>query len=211
MKFHKKSKKRGVTMIEILVSIFITTLIIGAVTGFFKQILTTSKQKVQFLNDADQARYIISRFTSEIRSAAYGNDGAFPLNQAGDTQIVFYSTLGGNSTTTVKRIRYYVASTTLYKGIVNPTGNPLTYNLASEKVTPLEKNLASSTSNKFRYYDGNFDGSTTTQPFGQPVNVNLVKFVQMNLLLTKQNDKATTTYSIYGGGTIRNLKNNLGN
>jgi Tfp pilus assembly protein PilW len=212
MKIYKNSKHKGVTVIELLVSVFIVTLIMGAVPIFFKQIFTSSSQKTQFLNDSDESRYIISRFTSEIRSAAYGADGSYPLNQAGDTQIIFFTTLGGSSTTTVKRIRYYVSGNTLYKGIINPSASAPIYNSASEVVISVARDLASTTgSSGFSYYDGNYDGSSTAVAFTQPVNVNLVKYVKLNLSFVKQTNKATSTASDSGGGTIRNLKINLGN
>ena len=199
----------GFTLVETLVTIFIFTIIMIGTTMLAKAIFSTSNQQNLALDIVDRARLAIAGFTNEIRNSTSGNDGSFALNQASDSQIIFYSTYGATGTK-VNRIRYFISGTTLYKGIIVPTGTPLVYNSASEATTTVITGIASTTAPLFYYYDSNYAGTST--PLSQPVNLNNVKFVKINLILQTQDVRnSTTTFSIAVGATIRNLKTNLGN
>lgn len=201
----------GFTLVEMLTTIVIFTVIMGGAALLFKTIFNTSTQQTLAVNTTDQARKAAFDFTNEMRNGTTGSDGAYPLNQAGDSQIVFYSSYGVTGTT-VNRIRYFVnsATSTLYRGVITPTGNPPTYNLASEIVKPIQKGLANKNTPVFYYFNDSYAG--TSSPLVQPVNINQVKFVKINLILLKQDVKnATTTFTVSSGTTVRNLKTNLGN
>jgi type II secretory pathway component PulJ len=199
----------GFTLVEALVAItFFIFLEIG-VTTVIQNMYKNYNQQSAALNNADLARKVTFGFASEIRNSASGNDGAYSLNQAGDSQIIFYSNADSNGAI-AKRIRYYLSGNTLYKGIVTPTGNPLTYNLSSEVVSSVETNLVNGTANipVFSYYDSDYDGNAS--PLAQPVNVNQVKFVKINLAILNQIGKNSVTFTISAGAALRNLKTNLG-
>lgn len=209
MPLSKIKQSNGFTLVETLVTIFIFSIIMAGATLLLKEIFINGKQRPLALDVVDQARIAIFNFTNELRNAAAGNDGSYPLNQAGDSEIILYSTYGSTNSAHINRIRYYVSGTKLYKGVTIPSGNPLTYNTASEKTTTIITNLSNGSTPVFYYYDGNYTGTST--PLTQPINVNNVKFATINLTLPKLDDRnATTTFTISAGSTIRNLKDNLG-
>lgn len=178
-------------------------------TLMLKAILTSSRQQSLGIGNLDQARRIASTFVNELRNSSYGINGSYPINQAGDTQLIFFSTAPKNDGT-VSRIRYYMSGGILYKGVIHPSGNPLIYNSSTEVNTPLLSSLSLGSNPLFYYYDGNHDG--TTNALVQPVNINQIKFIKINLIVLKQdvqNNNTTTTIS--AGATLRNLKTNLGN
>ena len=147
-------------------------------------------------------------FANELRNATIGNDGAFPLAEASSTEIIFYTPYRSGSTPTVRRIRYFVASSTLYKGVVTSSGAPPSY-ATSEQVTKVLP-LASKTALLFSYYDGTFTGSST--PLAQPVAVTNVNYVQISITMLRLDERnSTSTFTMTSGSTVRNLKTNLGN
>lgn len=194
------TKKNGFTLVETIVVISIFTILALGVTTLFSHIFINSRERLVSIDNIDQARLVANNFTNEIRVASVGNDGSYPINQAGDNQIIFYSNYG-QAAGIISRIRYYSATSTLYKGVTIPTGSPLIYNLNTEKITAVQNNMISTTTPIFYYYDGNYTGSST--PLIQPINANQVKYVKINLNLDKEN--------ISAGASIRNLKTNLGN
>jgi prepilin-type N-terminal cleavage/methylation domain-containing protein len=199
----------GFTLIEVMVTMAIFVLLVFGVSVMLSSIFTNQNQQSMSMSSIDHARAVDSAFTNEIRNALTGSDGSYPLNQAGDSQIIFYSNYGANNGI-VSRIRYYVSNNILYKGIVAPTGSPLTYNLSSESVKPVLTGMSSASSPIFYYYDGNYNGSTP--PLAQPINVNKVRFVKINLSVLNQitpND--TSAFLITAGAEIRSIKDNLGN
>jgi prepilin-type N-terminal cleavage/methylation domain-containing protein len=205
----KLQNQRGFTLIEMLVVIAIVSLLIFNISALTSSVLINSEQQLSSSANVDYAMNLSSAFTNEIRNASTGNNGSFSLNKAGDSEIIFYSTVGASGLN-VNRIRYWLSETTLYKGVVAPTGSPLNYDLNSEKVTTVQTDLVNGATPVFYYYDGNYNGSTNQ--LAQPINVNQVKFVRINLIVLKQVSKnSTSNFTVSSGATIRNLKNNLGN
>ncbi len=103
-----------------------------------------------------------------------------------------------------------MSSGALYKGVIDPSGTPLSYNTANEVTTKLISDMSIGANPLFYYYDGNYNGSGSS--IAQPVNINQVKFVKINLSILKQSvQNSTSTFTVSGGAAIRNLKNNLGN
>jgi prepilin-type N-terminal cleavage/methylation domain-containing protein len=204
--------KRGFTLVEMLVTVSIYVIIVGGIMDFFISSYKGAVQNPMALNSIDNVRSVTSAFANEIRSASYGNDGSYPLAQASSTQIIFFSPFGSPSTTTVMRIRYYLLNGILYKGITLPSGSPPSYNTANEAVRAVAYSVSSATSSIFYYYDGSYNGISSTTPIAQPVNVTKVTYVQMYLTtLMNEVRNATSTFSIATGAAIRNLKTNLGN
>ncbi len=202
-------KENGYTIIELIIAVTLFSMLMLLAVSVLTTIFTGSNQQVIALSNVDQARLVTSQFTNEMRNANTGVDGSFALNTTNDNQIIFYARAASPGTT-VNRIRYYITGKTLYKGVIIPTGNPLAYVPANESIKVVQNNLVTTGAPLFTYYDGNYDGSTN--PLSQPINVNSVKFIKMNITaLTNVKQNATTSFSISSGAVIRNLKNNLGN
>lgn len=199
----------GFTLIEMLATIFIFTILMAGIGALFKNVFVSSVQQNKAIRGIDQARKVTRDFTNELRNGITGNNGSYPINQAGNSEIIFYSNYG-TSGSNVNRIRYYLSNQSLYKGVVTPSGNPPTYNIASEVIRPVQTGVINGGTPIFYYYPDTFGGTTTA--LSQPVNVNQVKFVEMNLNVLKQNGSATSSsFTVSAGTTIRNLKSNLGN
>lgn len=209
MKTRTNLKNRGYTLMEMMVVIAIAMILLLGVNTLFRSVIVTPRQQFLQADNIDQARKVLASFTNEMRNAAVGNDGSYQLNTASDSQIVFYSNFGASGTK-VNRIRYYLSGTTLYKGVVIPTGSPLSYNIGTEVVTPVQANLANGATPVFYYYNDSYDG--TTASLAQPVNLTQVKFVKINLIIKQESTASdTSTYVVDGGVAVRSLKTNLGN
>ena len=193
----------------VTISIFVT-LIFGVAT-ILNDIFVNSSQELSSMSNIDQARSALSVFTNEIRNATTASNGSYPLNQASSSQIIFYSNFR-TANGAVERIRYYVSGNTLYKGTVLPSGSPLAYNLSSESVSLVATGISNGSTPLFYYYDGSYDGSAGANALVQPVNINQVRFIKMNLtVLNRITLKDNSTFSISSGAAIRSVKDNLGN
>jgi type II secretory pathway pseudopilin PulG len=203
-----KEGSGGFTLIETVMTIFIFGMIMMGVTLLLKNILVNSRQQTLAIDNVDQAKRVAITFINELRNSSYGINGAYPVGKADDTEMIFYSTAPKNNGT-VSRVRYYVSNGILYKGIINPSGNPLSYVLNTETVTTLLA-LSLGANPLFYYYDGNYNGNTGA--LAQQVNINSVKFVKINLIVPKKDTTTgTSTFTVNAGAAIRNLKTNLGN
>jgi sulfur relay (sulfurtransferase) complex TusBCD TusD component (DsrE family) len=110
------------------------------------------------------------------------------------------------------RYRYYLSGGNLIKGKIAPTGSPPVYNTANESTTTVLYTASAASTSLFFYYDGTFNGTTSTQPLAQPVNITKISYVQIGLnAQLNEIRNSTTTFSIITGASVRNLKTNLGN
>jgi prepilin-type N-terminal cleavage/methylation domain-containing protein len=206
---NKFKKQSGFTLVETILTIFIFGILMMGTTLMIRDIFQVSEQQSGILSNTNQATIISDNFANEIRNATYGANGAYPINQAADNQIIFYSTATNNNGT-ASEIRYYISGNTLYKGVTNPGGNPLSYVGQTEKITTLSTQMSMGGNPLFSYYDGNYNGNGN--PLSQPVNINVIRFVKINLTVLKDvTPNSTNTFTVTAGASIRNLKTNLGN
>ena len=194
-------RQRGFTIVETMVSITIFSLIIFGIAELVVTILPSSNYQSKILSNNDQARKVAASFTTEMRGSVVSATGSFPLEIASTQQIAFYT----QTATTINRIRYYLQSGILYKGVTLPTGNPAVYNLGQETITPVQSAMAATGGDSiFTYYDD------AGNALSQPVNVTQVRNVQITLKIYLQGSRNNTnTYNVNASATIRNLKDNL--
>ena len=198
----------GFTLLEVVVSVALFSLIAAGLIVLVSQILSQTNIQSGFLADSDQSRKLSFKIMQELRNSAQSSTGAYALDTAFAQQLIFYSNIDGG--TDIERIRYFLQNGQLVRGVVKPSGNPLTYNTAAETTAIIQNNVANGNTPLFYYYDGNYSGTSDTY-LTQPVNVSQVTFVKLNLqVFHKGTASGTASYTITAAASIRNLKTNLG-
>ncbi len=151
------SQRSGFSVIEVLISAAVFTVLIFVVATLRTNVDTLSNlvsQKLQSRQDIDRA---MEQMVTEIRSAAPSNQGAYPVEAATTSTLIFYSDVDSDGL--FERIRYTVGTTTLDRGVTKPSGTPLAYSSSSETVSTLVSNLTRTTSsNVFTYYGDDYTG-----------------------------------------------------
>ncbi len=205
--FFVKSIRSGFTTIELVVAVAIFSLIGYGLLAMLSGVIRGSTQQSGLIAGADQARKVVFSLTNELRDAQRSSTGGYSLAQAGAQEIVFYANLDGDPV--IERVRYYVSGMTLYRGVLKPSGNPLSYNPAQETSTAVQRDVGNGANPVFYYFDDTYNGAGTA--LAQPVNVTDVRLVEVRLLITNIGGiSGMNTYPIIGRATIRNLKTNLG-
>ena len=195
---------KGFTLIELIAAVSIFSVLIIVAASLLISLMQNPQLQMTAMDNIDQARLVSSQFVNEIRSAAYGS---FPLIKAQNSEIIFYSPVGASSGN-INRIRYYIFGSAVYKGVIIPVNG--IYNISEEVVTLVLTSLSNGGDPLFYYYDGSYNGNGS--PLSQPINVNQVKFVKINLIVQRQTtEQSTSTFSLNAGAAIRVLKNNLSN
>jgi len=203
-KNHQDSKS-GFTIIEVLVSIFIFTLIGLAVYSFQHNVFSLNKIISDSLAAQDEARRAFKTMNAEIRTASPSSLGAYALSETATSSFIFYSNIDDDFYK--ERVRYFLQGATLKKGVIKPSGVPLTYNPANETVSELAHDVANATTSIFSYYDTNYDG--TTQPLAEPINVSAVRLVKITIIIDRDPTKPPAPITLTTQISIRNLKDNL--
>ncbi|MDP3882573.1 MAG: prepilin-type N-terminal cleavage/methylation domain-containing protein [Candidatus Staskawiczbacteria bacterium] len=199
--------QKGFTLIEAVVVTAIVAVLMMAVSSMLVKVFSGSKQQYLALDNIDNARIASSRFVNEIRSAVPGVDGSSAISTADSDEIIFHTPDRGDNTL-IDRVRYFIQDNVLYKGVIKPTGSPLAYT-SSESISAVQPNLTMNGADLFYYYDGNYSGDT--QALSQPVNINDIRFVKINLIVLKQTEQGSdSVFYLSTGAATRSLKDNLG-
>ncbi|PIR96030.1 MAG: hypothetical protein COT92_03265 [Candidatus Doudnabacteria bacterium CG10_big_fil_rev_8_21_14_0_10_42_18] len=201
--------QEGFTLPEMAVALFGFSLIIVGLVALFSNIFSISFRQGTLLEGSDQARKLAFGIVGELRNAETSSTGSYSLGAAGENEIIFYSNIDADSE--IERLRYFASGGKLYRGVINPSGSPLAYNLSNESVSTALNGLANgSTTPVFYFYDGDYDGISGT-PLTAPINLTRVKFVSVQLQIKNEAGVENQNfYTVTASGAIRNLKENLG-
>lgn len=199
------NRRAGFSVIEIVVAAALFSLMIFVVASLRSNVATLSNlvsQKLQSRQDIDRS---LEQIVTEIRSAAPSSQGAYPVEAATTSSIIFYT--DADSDGLFERVRYYVSGTSLLRGSVKPAGSPLSYATSSETTATAVSNLANTTSsNIFQYYGAGYTGSeaplstTSTQPTD-------VRLVRVTLYVDVRPTEAPKPAFVSQLISIRNLRN----
>ncbi len=191
---------KAFTLIETLVVIAIFSLTIGAIFGLVGWLYTIHDYTFQQSKAIDEARRGVETMIRELREARPGDDGSYILKTAEDFQIVFYSDIDGDNK--AEMVRYFVDDYNLKKGIIEPSGWPIEYNLANENISILS-NYVRNSPPIFRY----FDGQGVELP--SPSRLKDTKLMEVYLVVNVDPSRPPKDYNLVSTVQIRNLKENL--
>lgn len=195
---------KGFTLVEIAVSIGIFSLIIIGIGTFSGDVFKYNRIVGNSLTAQQEARQILRKFASELRTAQASANGSYTLAEVGDNAITFFSDVDKDGL--IEQVRYYMSGTDLLRSTIKPTGVPAVYTSAPV-VTTLIRNLMNGGTPVFTYYDANYSGSEA--PLSQTVNANTVRLVKINLIIEQDLTQAPVPITVTTQVSIRNLKDNL--
>lgn len=195
----------GFTLVEVLVTMAIFTVIMGAIGVFARDTFYFNNIFSGGLTSYDEAKKVLQPVASEIRGASPSSLGAYNIEQATDTSFVFFTDT--NNDGLKERIRYFLSGTTLRRGVISPTGSPLQYVNANETFTDIVPNLRNGATPIFDYYDTNYNGSSA--PLTQPVSITTIRLVKITLIIDVDPNRPPLPITVSTQVNLRNLKDNL--
>jgi hypothetical protein len=176
-----------------------------AVAYFGQSIFSFNTVAGQTLGVQTGARKVLKNIVKELRGTSPSSLGAYPIVLASSTAVTFFSNI--DTDVHKEQVRYFLQGTTLKRGVINPSGNPLVYSAGSEVVTDLIKDVRNGATPIFTYFDSTYAGTST--PLIQPVAPTSVRFVKIYLLLENDPNKAPASFEVTNQVLLRNLKDNL--
>src|SRR3989344_9563587 len=120
-------KTNGFTLVELMVVVAISSFLIVALVRFIGSGYQISRVVYSQSQATEVARLQLKRLTKMLREARPSDTGAYPLVEMAPQKIVFYADVDADTTTEL--VRYELQGTNLERGITEPTGDPLTYDV----------------------------------------------------------------------------------
>ena len=194
------------TLAETLVALSIFIIIMVVVATFQVNVFSYQKSVSGSFQTAQDAQVLLRVIMKELRSISPSANGAYPIESAGTSSIIFFSDSNGDGI--VEKYAYNLVGSSLLKTITVPSGSPAIYNPVNQSTTTLVTNIRNSTSLPvFEYYDENFDG--TTGALSMPIMVTSVRSIRVTLNLDVDPNRSPLPISYSAQIQLRNLKTNL--
>ncbi len=196
----------GFTLVEILISVAILSMLSLIISTFQKDVFSLNFSLQGSLNAQIDARHVLKVMVTELREVGPSAVGAYSIELASSTGVTFYSDVDNNGLK--DKVRYFLSGTEVKRGITAPSGSPLTYNSANEKLsTVISGFVASSTRPLFEYYPSTYTGSTP--PMSYPIDIQSIRFVKITVIIDKDPNRSPAEMIVSSQVNLRNLKDNL--
>jgi prepilin-type N-terminal cleavage/methylation domain-containing protein len=204
MSFSKSNK--AFTLTEVVVTIAIFCSIMIAVSAFQYNIISFNRSSTVSLSNVQESQSLMKIMAKELRAMETGSDGSYPIVSASTSSLIFFADNDGDGLK--EKLRYFLATTTLYRGSIKPSGNPVTYNNANESIKVMITGIRNSTSTSiFEYYDGMYAGTTTAMTY--PLTITSIRLIKLNLTVDSDPNKSPIPIIFSTQAVLRNLKDNL--
>ena len=191
----------GFTLLEVLIVVGIISGVFFIVSIFAFDIFNLQLFIGESLGGEAQSQYAFKIIIPELRSIGPSSSGGYPISSASSSSFSFYSDIDNDGL--FEQVRYFLNGTTFQKGVIRPTGVPLAYDPATEKIINLASNVISG--NIFSYFNKNYDGINGTV-LGYPIDVSTIRVVKVVLSIDKNQNIEPGPLTVSAIVDIRNLR-----
>ncbi len=201
----KKNFKKGMTMIEVMVSIAIFSMAIAGFSMLFSRSWKFNSFAYEEGESTRMASNTINNIVSDLRKVRQADNGEYPVKSAANNDLVVYIDIDRDNAT--ERVHYFLQNGSLRRGISKPSGNPVTYPASDSTVATLANYIVNDSSHPiFYYYNKNYPGDTANNPLSTPVSsVKNIRLVRVNLMINIKPGVAPDNISVESFAELRNL------
>lgn len=197
-----RKRLKGFTLMELMITLGIFGILVLGVGTLTVSIFRYNRTLSNQLDGQRSVSRVVNRLSHELRTASSSSLGAYPIESATATSLVFFANIDDDNLK--ERVRYFLDGTRIQRGFIKPTGNPLVYVAANEKVDTQVENVTNT--DIFTYYDQNFTGSSAALTF--PVTTTAITLVKLRVVTDREPLATPTPYEGVTMVHIRNLKQN---
>ena len=200
-----KKRNPGFTLIELLVAMGIFVLIAMAASWLIMRGFRYNGIIWEQLQSQNDGRRVVQTLVDDLRKAEESSVGGYPIATAEDYNLVFYANIDDDSMR--ERLHFWLDDTTVKRGVLKPSGNPLSYT-GVEDVVEIAHYVVNieEESPLFLYYDESYAGSEDA--LIQPLDIPDIRIIRVQLELEKDPTETPVPLHIESMVQVRNLKQN---
>jgi prepilin-type N-terminal cleavage/methylation domain-containing protein len=198
--------KRGMTLVEVLVTASILVVVMMAVAAFQYNVVNYNRSTQIRLTNIQDATSILKIITRELRASTISGNGSYAINAAATSSITFFADIDSDGLP--EQLRYYLAGNTMYRGLIKPVGSPAVYNPAQETLKIIATGIVNSAATPvFEYYTGTYTGTSTSMTY--PLVLTSIRLIKTNITIDTDPNKSPVLRTFSTQAALRNLKDNL--
>ncbi len=197
--------KKAFSLVEIIVAVAIASIIFLLVFNFGNDVFSFNSNAQKNLSAQTDARRMLKSIVKELRKASPSSLGSYPIVSASATAVTFFVDVDNDSYK--EQVRYFLQGTELKRGVIKPSGLPLSYNPANEKIIILIRDINNGVTPIFEYFDSSYTGVGPS--LVQPVQITQIRLVRITVKIEKDPNKSLGPFIVTSQVFLRNLKDNL--
>ncbi len=190
-----------------MIAMIIATFVMGGLISLLISYSNAYNFSFEESQKISAAQGSLTRIIKDIREARQSETGAWPLVTTNDTELTFYADVTDDGI--VDRVRYFLVGNQLKKGVITPTGTPLTYNAAQENIFVIADGVDMRSAPVFKYYNGNWPADKVANPLPSASRILNTRMIQATIRINPSGKTSATLYESTSSATIRSLKDNL--
>ena len=199
-----KGNKKGITLIEVLVSLAIFTLGLHAAALIFVKIWKANSFILEEGEASMAASKVVNDTVKNLRKIQQADNGEYPIKSGNSFSLVAYSDIDNDDT--VERVHYFLEDEKFKLGIAEPSGTPPVYPTNDQQIKTLASYVTNTNSQPvFEYYNELYPGDLSNNPMAVPVSVNNVRLVKVKLVVNIKPISAPDNINIESYAELRNL------
>ena len=202
---NNKKNSAGFTLIELLVAMGIFVMIAMAASWLIIHGFRYNAIIWEQLQRQNDGRRVVQNVVDALRKAEESSVGGYAIATAEDYNLIFYANIDDDSMR--ERIHFWLDDATIKRGILKPSGNPISYS-GVEDVVEIAHYVVNIEENDplFLYYDESYSG--TEASLEQPVDIPDIRVIRVQLELEKDPTETPEPLHIESMVQVRNLKSN---
>ena len=179
--------KRGLTLIEMLVSIAITIILLGSLSMFIIRSFQLNKYAIEQGLNSSVMQNAMHSFSANLREARQGEEGSYLLNDCQDYEITFFSDIDNDDV--VEKLTYYLNNGQLILQIIEPDMgvNPPSYDTGSGSARVIGAGVVNETLSEPLFYYYEEDGTT---PLAAGFDSSQVELVRLKIFVNVDIEEA---------------------
>lgn len=205
MRRRRNSLLRGMTLTEVMMSIFIMLVGMEGFTILFLRSWQVNGFVLETGLASAAASRAVNTAVSELRKIRQGDNGDYPIEAGDDFDLTAYIDIDGDGVT--ERVHYFLDGGEFKRGVREPSaGQPVTYAGGDGTVETLASAIANEpTEPVFSYYNEDYPGDTVNNPLATPIAVRDARLVKVRLVINIDPNNAPDDTNIESFAEFRNL------
>ncbi|MFC1730826.1 PilW family protein [candidate division KSB1 bacterium] len=196
----ENGKQKGFSLIETVVVLAIFVIIMGAIVYSVKFFYKSNTHALEQSYAITSARKGVESMVRSAREAAYSDEGAYPVISMATSSFSFYSDI--DSDIFIEKIRYFLDGTDLNRGVIDSSGDPLTYDDLNEEISTVSDDVRNIDESVvlFTYYDESGSEITNT------ASTTDVRYVVVDVVIDVNLLRLPDIFTLRSSATLRNVK-----
>jgi len=205
MRSRNDGRQAGFTLLELILATFLMSVLMVVLYRIWISYL---EEYIRWYSQAENVEFVqrgLREVTDVLRGTRDAEDGAWALAVAEDFEIAVFSDYDGDLV--AERVRYFVEDGQLKRGVVEPSGDPVIYELANEKVIIIGTGIINQANQPvFRYYNRYWPQDQDNNPLDSGQRLLNSRFVMVDLIVDQGGDLGDSEFEMTVWVHLRNLK-----